>query len=256
MDLNLNSKRVLITGSSRGIGYSIAKSFLNEGANVILVARGEKELASAHEKLSKLYNKDKINFFVADCTNETSIKTLYKFTLKTLLGIDILINNIGDGRGSQSTFPSNKEWSYSLEKNFNSALLTCEIFIEELKKSSGNIVFISSIAGMEVIGAPIEYSVSKTAIFSLAKNLSVKLADKVRVNVVTPGNVFFSGGEWERKLKENPHKIKKLINTVVPMKRFGTPDEIANAVIFLSSEKASFITGSNIVVDGGQTSGI
>ena len=110
---------------------------------------------------------------------------------------------------------------------------------------------------MEVIGAPIGYSVSKTAIFSLAKNLSVKLADKkVRVNVVTPGNVFFSGGEWERKLKENPHKIKKLINTVVPMKRFGTPDEIANAVIFLSSEKASFITGSNIVVDGGQTSGI
>ena len=110
---------------------------------------------------------------------------------------------------------------------------------------------------MEVIGAPIEYSVSKTAIFSLAKNLSVKLADKkVRVNVVTPGNVFFSGGEWERKYQEDPDKINNLINETVPLKRFGTPEDIANVVLFLASEKASFMTGSNIVVDGGQTIGI
>ena len=74
--------------------------------------------------------KNKVNYFVADCTSETSIQELYKFTLKKFLGIDILINNIGDGRGSENTFPSSKEWSYSLEKNFNSALLTSEIFIK------------------------------------------------------------------------------------------------------------------------------
>tara|TARA_Y100001970_G_C14236203_1_gene861947 strand:+ start:1186 stop:1956 length:771 start_codon:yes stop_codon:yes gene_type:complete len=256
MKLNLNSKRVLITGSSRGIGYSIAKSFLYEGANVMLVARGKKELVSAYENLSKLYDKNKVNYFVADCTSETSIQELYKFTLKKFLGIDILINNIGDGRGSEKTFPSRKEWSYSLEKNFNSALLTSEIFIKDLKKSSGNIVFISSITGIEIVGAPTEYSVSKAAIISLAKNLSKKLADKVRVNIVSPGNVFFGGGEWERKYKEDPDKINNLINETVPLKRFGTPEDIANVVLFLASEKASFMTGSNIVVDGGQTIGI
>ena len=105
MKLNLNSKRVLITGSSRGIGYSIAKSFLYEGANVMLVARGKKKLVSAYENLSKLYDKNKVNYFVADCTSETSIQELYKFTLKKeLLGNDILINNIGDGRGSEKHF--------------------------------------------------------------------------------------------------------------------------------------------------------
>ena len=256
MNLNLNSKRVLITGSSRGIGYSIAKSFLYEGANVMLVARGEKELVLAYENLSKLYNKNKINYFVADCTSETSIQELYRFTLKKFSGIDILINNVGDGRGSQNPFPSNGEWTYSLEKNLNSALLTSQTFIKDLIKSSGNIVFISSIAGIEIVGAPTEYSVSKTAVIGLAKNLSKKLADKVRVNIVSPGNIFFNGGEWERKYKEDPDKINNLINKTVPMKRFGIPEDIANAVIFLASEKANFITGTNIVIDGGQTIGI
>ena len=80
-------------------------------------------------------------------------------------------------------------------------------------------------------------------------NLSKKLADKVRVNIVSPGNVFFGGGEWERKYKEDPDKINNLINETVPMKRFGTPEDIANVVLFLASEKASFMTGSNIVVE-------
>ena len=85
--------------------------------------------------------------------------------------------------------------------------------------------------------------------------LTVEIADKVRVNVLAPGNVFFSGGTWEKKMKKNPERIQQIINSTVPMQRFGTLDEIADVAVFLCSGRASFITGSVLVVDGGQTVG-
>ncbi len=117
-------------------------------------------------------------------------------------------------------------------------------------------MFISSITGIEAIGAPVDYSTAKTAVIALAKNMAKKLGEDVRINVLAPGNIIFPEGNWEKKVKDDPIKIKEYINNTVPMKRFGTPEDIADSAVFLCSSRAKFITGSLLVVDGGQTVGI
>ncbi len=112
----------------------------------------------------------------------------------------------------------------------------------------------SSIAGVEAFGAPVDYSVAKTAVIAFSKNLARRVADRgVRVNCVAPGNVYFEGGSWDMKLKNDAERVKSIIESTVPMKRFADPAEIADAILFLSSPRASFITGACLIVDGGQT---
>ena len=113
-------------------------------------------------------------------------------------------------------------------------------------------VAISSIAGIEYISAPISYSASKSAVNTLIKNLSKIYGDKIRINGVSPGNILFDGSVWDKKLKKNKSKVLKYIKNNVPQNKFGTADDIANAVLFLSSNNASFINGEVLVVDGGQ----
>ncbi len=125
-----------------------------------------------------------------------------------------------------------------------------------LQESKGCLLFISSIAAMEAFGAPVDYSTAKTAVAALAKNMARKLAKEVRINVLAPGNVYFEGGSWDEKIKQEPERVKSIIESTVPMNRFGTPDEMADAAVFLCSERAAFITGSILVVDGGQTVGV
>jgi 3-oxoacyl-[acyl-carrier protein] reductase len=116
------------------------------------------------------------------------------------------------------------------------------------------LLFVSSIAGLQVTGAPTDYSVAKAALVMLSKQLSHKFAPNIRVNCIAPGNIYFPGGRWEELLKSDPVTTETMLKTKVPLNRFGTPEEVANAVVFLSSDSASFITGSCLTVDGGQTS--
>ena len=130
--------------------------------------------------------------------------------------------------------------------------------IPHLIRSKGSGIFISSIAGVEALPAPIPYSAAKAAVHSVAKALSDDLAKhQVRVNVVCPGNVLFPGGNWDTKLNDPERKsdIETYIQNHVPLGRFGQPSEIADAVLFLSSPRASFITGAYLIVDGGQARG-
>ena len=114
-----------------------------------------------------------------------------------------------------------------------------------------------SIAGIEELGAPIPYSSSKSALLSYAKSLSFRLAKKkIRVNIVSPGNIHFPNGNWDKKLKANPDEIKKMLSEKVPLQKFGKPSDIGDIVAFLLSPRAGFITGANLVVDGGQTVGL
>ena len=112
---------------------------------------------------------------------------------------------------------------------------------------------ISSIAGINYLGAPTDYSIAKSSLITLCKNLSYKLSPQIRVNVVAPGNIIFENGSWDKKLKEDMESINAIIKNNVPLQRFGKPEEVASLVTFVSSEKAQFITGSVLVVDGGQT---
>jgi len=256
MNLELNSKRVLITGSSRGIGFSIATHFLNEGANVILVARNNENLQSAENKLRNKYGKGRVWSKSCDCTKSESLLELHNFIKNKFGNIDIVIANVGDGRGMPDPITDDDHWKHMWDINFESALLTARTFLPMLEISKGVLLFISSIAALEAFGAPVDYATAKSAIIALSKNISRKVSKNVRVNVIAPGNINFPGSSWDEKLKLNPKIVESLIKATVPMNRFGTPDEIADAALFICSERAKFITGSVLVVDGGQTIGV
>jgi 3-oxoacyl-[acyl-carrier protein] reductase len=107
-----------------------------------------------------------------------------------------------------------------------------------------------------ITGAPTDYSTAKTAIISLSKNMARKLAPSVRVNVIAPGNVYFEGGSWDEKIQQDEKRVDEIIKSTVPMNHFATPQEIADSAVFLCSDRASFITGITLVIDGGQTVGV
>lgn len=257
MELGLKDKRVLITGSSKGIGLSIGEGFLNEGAKVVLTSRRLPAVKEVQSRLCDRFPSENILVFECDFTDPVEIENLREHIIQMWGGLDILVANVGSGKSASDTVPPKEHFDSVFRQNFDVAVNAVREILPLIKESKGNILFISSIAGIEAFGVPVDYSVAKTAVLSFSKNIARKLArDEVRVNCIAPGNVYFAGGSWDEKIKADPEKIRTLIESTVPMNRFGTPKEIADAVLFICSERASFITGVCLVVDGGQTVGI
>jgi 3-oxoacyl-[acyl-carrier protein] reductase len=254
MDLNLIKKRILITGSSRGIGLAIAKAFLEEGANVVLTSRKQSDLDRLRNDLSGKFSPGSILPLACDLADLHQILNLRERILAEWNGLDILISNLGSGKSVSDPIPPIANFEAVFQLNFDSAVNVSREFFPLIRNSGGNILFIASIVGIEAFGAPVDYSVAKSALISYSKNLARKAAaEGVRVNCIAPGNVYFDGGSWDEKIKANPKRIQTLIETTVPMRRFGKPEEIASAAVFLASERSSFTTGVCLVIDGGQT---
>lgn len=248
MDLSLNDKIALVTGSSKGIGYVIANSLYEEGCTVILNGRHRNNLKLATKSLG-----DRSSYFVTDVTKPKECKFLIDYVLKKYGKIDILVCNVGSGRSVSVGKETLQDWKQMLEMNLFSATNVIKAAENFIKKSKGSIICISSIVGMESTGAPVTYSASKAALNSYVRGISRYFAKSgVRINAIAPGNILFKGSVWGEKLSLNKSRVKNMIKNNVSMNRFGTPEEIANLAIFLASSKASFITGTIFVVDGGQ----
>lgn len=260
MNLNLENQSVLITGSSSGIGRSIAEGFLEENARVILTGRNKRTLSSTADELIDKYIKENVFSFAGDLNDPNELKSIHQFILKEIGNIDHLICNVGSGKSVNVLDEDVTEFKRMLQIN----LLNTVGIVDELIPLLGqkpfknhchpSITFIGSICGIESIGCPVAYASAKSALISYAKNISFPLGRKgVRVNVVSPGNIMFPGSTWEQKIKENHKKVHEMLENNVPLKCFGDPKDVANVTTFLSSKRARFVNGVNWVVDGGQT---
>lgn len=256
MDLDLKNKVVFVAGSSRGIGQAIARSFLREEARVVITGRDRASLASARQALGS--DDSRVLALEGDLSQLTEIRSALEQTREHFGAIDCLIANIGSGRGQPGWNTEPAEWDRLIEINLLASFrLVSTALPAMVARKSGAIVFISSIAGLEASPAPLAYSGAKAALLSCTKNLARQVAPEgVRVNALVPGNILFPGGSWEKHLETRREEVLGYISHEVPLQRFGTPEEIADAVVFLCSLRAAFITGACLVADGGQTRGL
>jgi 3-oxoacyl-[acyl-carrier protein] reductase len=255
VDLELQGKIVFVAGSSRGIGRAVARRFAMEGARVVLSGRTSDDLARAAKEMGQESPNAQVMGCAGDLTTQEGIQLALAEVGQRWGAPDIVVANIGSGRGQPGWRHDADDFLRLWEINFFSAVrLAAEVLPGMVERKRGAIIFVSSIAGVESSPAPLAYSSAKAALLNYTKNLARQVAgDGVRVNAVAPGNIFFAGGSWEKHLEARREEVLRYIESEVPMKRFGKPEEIADAVAFLASARASFVTGACVVADGGQT---
>jgi NAD(P)-dependent dehydrogenase (short-subunit alcohol dehydrogenase family) len=249
MRCDLSGKKALITGSSGGIGFAIAKALHARGCKVALNARNLDRLKKSASQL---------NGSVAiggDVTKSEEAKTVINDAMKSLGQLDILVCSVGGGASVGPGFETLEEWHRVFALNFWSATNVIEAASEGLSNNNGVILCISSICGLEVIpGAPLTYSASKAALNSYVKGLARPLGKRgIRINAIAPGNIFFEGSIWDEKLKQNQELVVSMLEKDVPLKKFGTPEDVANLAVYLVSNESNFATGGVWALDGGQT---
>jgi len=252
MQLGLKDKVVFVAGSSRGIGKAIASVFLEEGARVVLTGRNECLLVSTAEELSQNHA-GRVMTFAGDLAQVS--EDARRSVTARWGAVDVLVCNIGSGTAKNDWRLNSADWDPVFQINLWAPIRVVEAFLPEMVRTQrGNIVLISSIAGIESLGAPIPYGAAKAAVEHYAKDLARRVGKfGIRVNTVAPGNILFPGGAWQRKLDADATRVTAMIAAEVPLGRFGKPEEIGEAVAFLASDRASFITGACLVADGGQT---
>lgn len=252
MDLGLTNKIALVTGSSRGIGRAIALGLAAEGCHVSLCARGTDTLKQTEADV--VATGVQALATGADVTVPGDIEKVVKATLDRWGRIDILINNVGGSKATPFLDVPDEEWMAIFNLNLFAAVRTTRAVLPSMKaQGSGSILTISSIFGREA-GGPITYNATKAAEISMSKMLAKELAKTgIRVNTVAPGSVLFPGGNWQKRLDADPEGIRAFVDREIPCGRFGTPEEIANVVVFLSSDRASWVNGACVNVDGCQS---
>ncbi len=251
MDLGLAGKVAIVTGSSRGIGRGIATRLAEEGAHVVLCARGADDLDAA---VRAVPGPGRTVGVVVDVTSVDGATALVDAAVEQLGGLDIVINNVG-GSGARSFDGMDADDLQTvLDRNLFPALNVSRAALPALRERGGGVIaMIASIWGREGGGGP-GYNIAKAAEISLAKAMARDLAqDRIRVLSVAPGSTLFPGGSWERRLREDPEGMAAFIERELPWGRLGSVEEVADAVTFLVSPRASWIVGACVSVDGGQS---
>jgi NAD(P)-dependent dehydrogenase (short-subunit alcohol dehydrogenase family) len=248
MDLQLKGKSVLVSGGSRGIGRAIVEAFLQEGARVSFCARGEAGVRAAEHALD-----GKARGFVVDVQDAFQVAQWVSDSAKLLGGIDIVVPNVSALAGGGDI----ETWRKAFEVDILGSVNLVSASLPFLAGSdAASVVLVSSVSGREIDRFAEPYGVLKAALTHYGKTLSVRHArDGIRVNTVAPGNVYFADGVWGEIERNDPTAFAECL-AANPLGRMATPEEVANATMFLASPSASFITGTTLLVDGGLTRGV
>ena len=253
--MRLQGKTAIITGATGGIGEAMAKLFLDEGANVMAVGRSKQKLSDTLERLN---GGERVAHHVADAVDETATASAVAATVKTFGSVDILIANAGtEGSVKPLEEQTMEDFDSVLQTNVLGVWLSMKHCIAPLKKSgAGSIVALSSVAG--VIGFPglMPYIASKHAVYGMVKTAALELAgDNIRVNAIGPGpiaNRMIRSIE-EQMAPDDPDSVTGALLESIPMKRYGTSEEVARLALFLASDESSYCTGGIHMIDGGFT---
>ncbi|HYM29899.1 MAG TPA: SDR family NAD(P)-dependent oxidoreductase [Candidatus Cybelea sp.] len=245
MDLGLKGKKAIVTGGTRGIGRAIANLLVAEGCDIGICARNGAQV----EEAVTASKKSGVKAFgsALDVADGPALKGFIQKTAEALGGLDVFVSNVSAlGLGNDEA-----AWQKGFELDILGTVRGCEAAAPYLEKSgSGSIVVIGTTAAVEAFGPRRAYAGVKAAIVPYVKMLAQNLAAKnVRANVVSPGTIYFKGGVWEMVEKNMPDRYKLALGRN-PMGRMGSPEEVANAAVFLASPRASFITGTNLICDG------
>jgi 3-oxoacyl-[acyl-carrier protein] reductase len=252
MEMGLAGSNCVITGASRGIGRAIALGLAAEGANLAICARNEAGLRQAEGEL--LEHGVKVYAARCDIGKPAALRDFLDASRATLGSVDVLVHNAS----ALALGPDISAWEASLRVDVMAAVNACEQVLPWMKDAGGgSILLVSSISGLEVFPVPdYAYTSAKAALIAFAKKLAVLHGPEgIRVNALAPGSIEFPGGFWDQAQQEDP-QMYEMVRASIPCGRLGTPEEVADAAVFLCSPRARWVTGVALAVDGAQHKGI
>ncbi|WP_134322688.1 SDR family NAD(P)-dependent oxidoreductase [Cumulibacter soli] len=250
MELNLAGRRALVTGGTRGIGRAVVEALVDEGAQVAFCARTPDGVAAAQNELAE---RGRVHGSAVDVGDPQALTAWVASCAAELGGIDIVVANV-----SALAIPDTPEnWQSSFSVDMMGSVRLVEAALPHLRRGNcPSIVTISSVSGREIDFTAGPYGVMKAAIVHYTQGLAYNLAaEGIRANTVSPGNTYFEGGVWESIENGDPTLFDSALG-LNPTGRMARPEEIAAGVVFLASDKASFISGTNLVIDGALTRGV